>query len=266
MSEASRPISFIAALGYEGWSAEAVADSLEAAGYDAVEWTMAHADDLRQPAVAIACQQDLVTGGAQALRTTLDAIERAAEAGIGTVNVLTGPNLWEDGAIRRGDEEAWGIALRALELACTRGAELGVRIGFEPCWGTLAHDAATAQRVLDSVPVSVTFDPSHFVMTVDDIPELVRRWGDRIVHVHLKDAFGRPGMDGVDFLFCMLGEGRVPWPELIAALDEVGYEGPLSVEFEAYRYYEQVLGEDPEAAAVLARGQIAALLEEGATG
>ena len=107
MSEASRPISFIAALGYEGWSAEAVADSLEAAGYDAVEWTMAHADDLRQPAVAIACQQDLVTGGAQALRTTLDAIERAAEAGIGTVNVLTGPNLWEDGAIRRGDEEAW---------------------------------------------------------------------------------------------------------------------------------------------------------------
>ena len=159
-----------------------------------------------------------------------------------------------------------GIALRALELACTRGAELGVRIGFEPCWGTLAHDAATAQRVLDSVPVSVTFDPSHFVMTVDDIPELVRRWGDRIVHVHLKDAFGRPGMDGVDFLFCMLGEGRVPWPELIAALDEVGYEGPLSVEFEAYRYYEQVLGEDPEAAAVLARGQIAALLEEGATG
>ena len=121
--------------------------------------------------------------------------------------------------------------------------------------------------MLDSVPVSVTFDPSHFVMTGDDIPELVRRWGDRIVHVHLKDAFGRPGIGRRRLpLLHARARGSVPWPEFIAALDEVGYEGPLSVEFEAYRYYEQVLGEDPEAAAVLARGQVAALLEEGATG
>jgi len=36
----------------------------------------------------------------------------------------------------------------------------------------------------------------------------------------------------------------------------------MSVEFEAYRYYEQVLGGDPIAAARLARGQVAALLGE----
>ena len=72
-------------------------------------------------------------------------------------------------------------------------------------------------------------------------------------------AFGRPGRDGEDFIFCLLGEGNVPWPEVFAALDQVGYEGALSVEFEAYRYYEQVLGNDPVAAAKLARGQVAAL-------
>jgi len=261
LTPAGRPIAFIAALGYEDWEAGAVTESLLSAGYDSVEWTMAHVDDLREPAAALACQQDLVTGGEDALATTLHAIELAADAGIQTVNVLTGPNLWEPGARERDDEEAWELALGSLERACQRGSELGVTIGFEPCWGSLAHDARTAQRVLDSVPVSVTFDPSHFVMTGDDIPELVREWGERIAHVHLKDAFGRPGRDGVDFIFCLLGEGAVPWPEFFGALDEVGYAGPLSVEFEAYRYYEQILGEDPTAAARLARTQVDALLE-----
>ncbi len=258
----ARPIAFIAALGYEEMAASAVADSLREAGYDGVEWTMAHLDDLREPAVALACQQDFVSGGDRALAATLTAIERAADAGIEIVDVVTGPNLWEDGAQRRDDEAAWSVALRGLEAACDRGAELGVAIGFEPCWGTLAHDAETAERVLDSVPVSVTFDPSHFVLSGDDIPALARRWGDRIVHVHLKDAFGRPGMDGEDFIFCLLGEGRVPWTDLFDALDDSGFAGAMSVEFEAYRYYEQILGRDPGRAARLAREQVESLLAD----
>ncbi len=54
----------------------------------------------------------------------------------------------------------------------------------------------------------------------------------------------------------------MPWPELFEALDQIGYGGALSVEFEAYRYYDQVLRNDPEAAASLARGQVAALLAD----
>jgi sugar phosphate isomerase/epimerase len=256
------PIAFIAGLGYEQRPAPEVVESLLGAGYDAVEWTMAHLGDLREPAVALACQQDFVSNGDAALRATLEGIEAAAEAGIATVNVVAGPNLWEPGADARYDDDAWSAALGGLESACRRAEQLGVAIGFEPCWGTLAHDAETAQRVLDAVGVSVTFDPSHFVLEGEDIPELARRWGERIVHVHLKDAFGRPGAEGEDFHFCMLGEGRVPWAELLDALDEVGYAGPLSVEFEAYRYYELVLRSEPAAAASLAREQVAALIGE----
>lgn len=257
MSE--RPLSFIAALDYETMPAAAVAESLAGAGYDAVEWTMAHVEDLRAPASALACQQDLVSGGEAAVARSLAAVEAAAAAAVPVVDVLAGPNLWEEGAERRYDVDAWSLALRGLERICARGEELGVKIGFEPCWGTLAHDAATAERVLAAVPVGVTFDPSHFVMSEDDIPALVRRWGPRIVNVHLKDAFGRPGMEGEDFHFCLLGEGGVPWAELFAALDEVGYAGALAVEFEAYRYYERVLRRDAAAAARLAREQVEAL-------
>ena len=255
-----RRLSFIATLDYDGMPATAVAESLAAAGYDAVEWTMAHLEELRQPASALACQQDLVNGGEGALRRSLAAVEAAAAAGIPVVDVVTGPNLWEPGAERRYDVDAWATALRGLEAICARGEQLGVAIGLEPCWGTLAHDASTAERVLAAVPVSITFDPSHFVLSHDDVPGLVRRWGERIVNVHLKDAFGRPGEEGEDFHFCLLGEGRVPWAELMAALDEVDYEGAMAVEFEAHRYYEQVLGSDPAAAARLAAGQVAALL------
>ena len=204
MSESARGhtahrLSFIAALDFERMPAAEVAAALLGAGYGAVEWTMEHLGELRQPSSALACQQDLSRGGADALNRTLAAIEAAADAEVPVVDVLTGPNLWEEGPKPSYGEEAWSSALASLEVACRRGEDLGVQIGFEPCWGTLAHDANTAQRVIDTVPVSVTFDPSHFVMSGDEIPALVRRWGDRIVNVHLKDAFGRTGLEGKDF-------------------------------------------------------------------
>lgn len=256
---AGRPISFIANAGYETWPAARVVESLRGVGYDSVEWTLDHRSELLTPASALAAQADFVTRGDEAVDDTLAAVEAAAEAAIGIVNVVTGPNLWEDGALPLYDETAWAAALGGLEKAVARGDQLGVKIGFEPCWGTLAPDAERAERVLAEVDVSVTFDPSHFVMTRDDIPGLIRGWGDRIVHVHLKDAFGQPGEEGEDFIFCLLGEGKVPWAEVFGALDEIGYEGAMSVEFEAFTYLEQVLGEDPEAAARLSLEQVRAL-------
>ncbi len=262
-----RRLAFIAALGYEGRPAARVAESLATIGYDAVEWTMAQLDDLGAglalPACALACQQDLVGGGVVAVETTIAALHRAHELEIPIVDVVAGPNLWEPGAlaVARDDEEAWSIALGGLERICAVAEPLGVRVGFEPCWGTLAADAAGARRVLDAVPVALTFDPSHFVMTGDDIPGFVREHAARLAHVHLKDAFGRPGLEGRDFIFCQLGEGLVPWDALLAALDEVGYDGALSIEYEAYGYYERVLGADPDAAARLAAEQARALVE-----
>lgn len=260
---AARPLAFLAALDFETRDAAEVTESLTGLGYDEVEWTMAHVDQLLGPASVLSAHQDLVTDPDGGLERTRAAIEAAHEAEIGIVNVLTGPNLWEPEAEPTREQAAWDRALAALDAACEHAGPLGVTIALEPCWGTLANDAEGARRALDAVPCAVTFDPSHFVVSGDDQPSLVREWGERIAHVHLKDAFGAQGMEGEDFIFCMLGEGDVPWPEFFEALDEVGYDGVLSVEFEAYRYYESVLGSDPVAAARLGLEQAHALLGTG---
>jgi sugar phosphate isomerase/epimerase len=63
-------------------------------------------------------------------------------------------------------------------------------------------------------------------------------------------------MPGETFIFPLLGEGRVPWKAFFAALDDIGYDVFLTVEFESFDYYRRVLRNDPVAAARLSMEQL----------
>ncbi|HTT94875.1 MAG TPA: TIM barrel protein [Solirubrobacterales bacterium] len=93
-------------------------------------------------------------------------------------------------------------------------------------------------------------------MTGDDVPALVRAWRERLAHVHLKDAVGRPGQDGEDFWFLLPGEGSTDWDGLLGALDEVGYAGAMSVEFESLTLRDAVFGGRVDAAARPAKAMV----------
>ena len=269
--------------------AEQLVDMLGRAGYDAVEWTMEQVEPLDGPAELVRISalareaglavpqlmvhQDYVTPDAglweERVRRSEAAVEAAAAAGIGSVGVLTGPNKWVDGWVPVGagaalsEGEAWTLALRALERVLRRAERAGVRVALEPCWGTLARDRHRTEYLLarlDSPALAITLDPSHFVMTGDDVPAMARDWADRIAHVHLKDAFGREGMDGEQFTFLLPGEGKVDWPGLLGALDETGYAGALCVEYEAFALLNGPLHGDVERGAALARELVAGLL------
>lgn len=239
--------------------------------------------------------QDYVTPDAAAweerVRRSEAAVEAAAAAGIPSVGVLTGPNRWVegyatvvadepggvDGSAGAGgspgsaaadgsltEDAAWTLALRALERVLTRAEAAGVTVALEPCWGTLARDRRRTEHLLSrlaSPALALTLDPSHFVMTGDDVPALVRDHADLIAHVHLKDAFGREGVDGEDFTFLLPGEGKVDWPGLLGALDAIGYAGALCVEFESFPLLEGPLGGSVERGAALARELVAGLLD-----
>ena len=82
--------------------------------------------------------------------------------------------------------------------------ECGVRFACEVHPGQLAFDLYSAELVLDALDgreeFGFTFDPSHLHWQGVDPVEFLRRFPDRIYHVHIKDAQltlnGRAGRAG----------------------------------------------------------------------
>jgi sugar phosphate isomerase/epimerase len=126
--------------------------------------------------------------------------------------------------------------------------ECGVRFAFEVHPGQIAFDLYSAEMALDALDgreeFGFTFDPSHLHWQGIDPVEFLRRFPDRIYHVHVKDAVltlnGRNGLLG-SYLpygdprrgwdFRSPGHGGIDWEAVIRALNEIGYDGPLAVEW-----------------------------------
>lgn len=83
----------------------------------------------------------------------------------------------------------------------------------------------------DTKSAKVNLDPANFVMCAGQDPvEAVHILKDYIVHTHAKDGIK---LSDDDYEEKPLGSGGVPFPEYIAALKEIGYDGFLTIEREA---------------------------------
>ena len=127
--------------------------------------------------------------------------------------------------------------------------ECGVRFALEVHPTEIAFDIITAEKALEAVgrreAFGFNFDPSHLHWQMVDPVRFIKEFPDRIYHVHMKDSalqldgysgilashlnFGRPER-GWDFR--SLGHGGVNFEEIIRVLNNIGYAGPLSVEWE----------------------------------
>lgn len=124
----------------------------------------------------------------------------------------------------------------------------GIKFAFEVHPGQIAFDYYSAEMVLDALhgrpEFGFTFDPSHLHWQGIDPIEFVRRFGDRIYHVHIKDALltlnGRAGvLNGYlpsgdsrrGWQFRCPGRGGIDWESVIRALNDAAYIGPLAVEY-----------------------------------
>jgi sugar phosphate isomerase/epimerase len=184
-----------------------------------------------------------------------------------TLNIFSGPATWESSALRIPEEmtegPAWDLLIESYKPLVEVAEKSSVNLALEPAFKMLCHDYYSTQelfRRLDSPFLGINLDPSHLTLYRNDVPWVIRQWAGRIKHVHLKDVVGRVGVPGQDFMFPLLGEGLVPWTGFFAALNEIGYKGFLSVEFESFDYYARVLGSDPREAARLSMAQIQRLM------
>jgi sugar phosphate isomerase/epimerase len=114
----------------------------------------------------------------------------------------------------------------------------------------IAFDIASARRAIEAVGghrrFGFNYDPSHLGYQGVDYVRFIREFADRIYHAHMKDVWwghgdGTVGVFGghVDFTdarrywdFRSLGHGDIKFEDIIVALNDVGYRGPLSVEWE----------------------------------
>jgi len=130
---------------------------------------------------------------------------------------------------------------------------VNVNFGLEVHPTEIGFDIASSQRALEAVKnhrrFGFNYDPSHLGYQGVDYVRFLREFADRIYHVHMKDAWwghgdGTVGVFGghTDFGdarrywdFRSLGHGDIDFEEIIVALNDTGYAGPLSVEWEDIR-------------------------------
>jgi sugar phosphate isomerase/epimerase len=286
-------IGFMASLEFRLWKPDRVAETLSKMGYQGVEWTMAHFDprskSLRElsdlvkisekyglEVSEIVVQQDMVTLDEKLrdnrLNLVKECISAASQVGVKTLNVFTGPAPWDPDApkISRDITEgkAWSLVLEAYQELVEEAERFEVNLAVEAVFGHLCHDYYTVKELLDSIDskhLGVNMDPSHYALYGNDVAWAVNKLGEKIMHVHLKDVVGKPGMPGDDFMFPLLGEGIIDWNGFAEALNNIGYRGFLSVEFEAFNYYDRILDRDPVKAAQLSMEQIKKLFRKKGT-
>jgi sugar phosphate isomerase/epimerase len=128
-------------------------------------------------------------------------------------------------------------------------AQNGVKFALEVHPTEIAFDFFTAERSLKALngrkEFGFNFDPSHLIWQGVDPVAFIYHFSDRIYHVHMKDAIvkydGRAGLLGSHLNFGdrrrawdfrSLGHGSVNFEAIVRALNDIGYKGPLSVEWE----------------------------------
>lgn len=128
-----------------------------------------------------------------------------------------------------------------------------VNFGLEVHPTEIAFDIASAHRALEAIGhhprFGFNYDPSHFAYQGVDYVRFLREFPSRIFHAHMKDVwfghgdgtigvfgghtdFGNPGRH---WDFRSIGRGDVNFEEIIIALTDIRYTGPLSVEWEDTR-------------------------------
>ncbi len=180
-------------------------------------------------------------------------VRAAQRLGVSVVAGFCGSPIWSYVCGYPGPSEE--VVTAAFETFAARWTpildacrECGVRFACEVHPGQIAFDYHSAEMALEAVggreEFGFLFDPSHLHWQGVDPVEFLRRFPDRIFHVHVKDVTlslnGRNGLLGSwlppgdarrGWEFRSPGRGGIDWESVIRALNDIGYDGPLSVEW-----------------------------------
>ena len=251
-------------LGFEGvvqWAAANGFGSIDVPEVDGRVQAICHDAGLRIGSVDWGAGGGLLSKDGATRRKAVAAMKRriaaTAKYGSGVVFTLLAP---DDASQPR--SESLKIFKRVYPEIVAHAEKQGVHLAIEPWPGpapaypNLGCTPETLRAIFEAIPsahLGICFDPSHFVRIGVDYQRLLMEFGDRVRHVHAKDTeiledglyeFGNLGQSlGTRYGFgegwwryCIPGWGCVDWSWVVARLEEIGYDGPLSIELEDHRY------------------------------
>ena len=147
-------------------------------------------------------------------------------------------------------EESYPVFKEVFSELVKRAEDKGVKIALENCpmggeWNranmNIAFNPKAWEYIFDAVPsdaLGLEWEPAHqLLQLIDPLPQ-IKEWANRIIHVHGKDAaidtsairgFGISGA-GNPFQSRTPGFGDTDWRKVIFELQQIGYEGDISIE------------------------------------
>jgi sugar phosphate isomerase/epimerase len=194
----------------------------------------------------------------RAAREMQDTARAAARFGVKAVTGFTGSSIWHSlYAFPPTSQEYWDKGFADFAQRWNPILDVfeqsGVNFALEVHPTEIAFDIASAQRAVQAVSghkrFGFNFDPSHLGYQGVDYVKFLRVFNDRIYHVHMKDVWWGKGDGTVGVFgghtsfgdarrfwdFRSVGRGLIDFESIIVALNDIGYAGPLSVEWEDSR-------------------------------
>ena len=164
---------------------------------------------------------------ADILPDEMDKIRRAVDLGakFGAERLVVGGGARRAAGTTDDDYVALGKGLdRVSELA----AEKGLLATYHPHLTTIVENPSELARIMELSSIGFCPDTGHLAAAGGDPAALIREYGDRVKHVHLKDVIPEP------FGWTPLGEGTLDFTDIVSAVTEIGYDSWLMVELDAY--------------------------------
>jgi len=143
-------------------------------------------------------------------------------------------------------DDEWKRLSEGLNKLGERAEEKGMTLTYHHHMGTGVQTAAEIDRLMETTQtglVDLLYDTGHLVFSGEDHLAVLKKWGKRIKHVHLKDM--RPAVvakikkEKKSFLaavkagaFTVPGDGSVDFVPVFDALKDQGYQGWWVVEAE----------------------------------
>lgn len=152
--------------------------------------------------------------------------------------------VWEGKYVM--NEKEWKLLAEGLNKLGKTAKDKGMTLTFHHHMGTVVQTEEEIDRFMQEVNpefVSLLFDSGHLSFAGVDPVRVLKKYADRVRHVHLKDirkkmveksakerwSFLRGVREGV---FTVPGDGDVDFEPIFRVLEEAGYEGYVVVEAE----------------------------------